>query len=273
MDKRIVEIQVNRNQETEDMQRSVAFDNKDPKNIKVTKILMFFSVFFGIAIILIGALFLIIMVCPLKEAEVTNCTLYDDKFIEETILNDKYSVNTVYVFVKNAFLPVKNIPFVDHYRVTMLSPNKIRIDVTEKKLFAYITSDSGEYVYFDDDGTVLEISDRLIEGVLPIMGISCEGASVGGKLPVEESTLMGILTLLKNLKKYEIEAENFYFDERGNLTYNVSRISVVFGSVDKDVADKVLRLSAILPKISDEKGILHMEDYSEEQTDIIFEKN
>ena len=41
----------------------------------------------------------------------------------------------------------------------------------------------------------------------------------------------------------------------------------------KYLNDKIVRLVEILPKLDGMTGVLHIEDYSEKNTDIIFEKD
>ena len=236
------------------------------------------AIFLRILVALLGlALFLgitvglIYLLCNIKKVNVVSCEKYTAEEMEEFVLNDEYSFNSVYVYFKNLILPVTNIPFVESYQVKLNSPTEITIVVKEKELFAYVTDEEGRYVYFDSDGVVQEVSERLIEGVLLIDGISCEDASVGKNLPVEGGTLLGVLTLIKNLRKYEIAAEAPAFDNRGDLWVVCGNVRVNFGSVD-NMAEKVTRLSIILPKVAGYTGILHLEDWTPEHTDIIFEK-
>ncbi len=214
---------------------------------------------------------IIYLACDVKEVNVTGTDKYSAEEIRDYVLNDEYSFNSVYVYLKNRIFPVKSIPFIETVTVSLSSPNTVVIELTEKDLFAYVMAEDGRYVYFDGDGVVQEISDRLIENVLLISGISCEEASVGENLPVDDKTLLGVLTLIKNLRKNEIEAEAPSFDKKGDLWVLCGTVSVNFGSVD-NIAEKVTRLHIILPQVQGMTGVLHLEDWTPDHTDIIFEK-
>ena len=92
-------------------------------------------------------------------------------------------------------------------KVRMTGLNALKITVTEKKMIGYVTLADGTYAYFDRDGVVQEVSDRLLEGLLPVGGISCEKARAGDELPVDEEILTYLTALLKGLEKYEITPE------------------------------------------------------------------
>lgn len=241
------------------------------KKAKRHKIAVFFEVLLGVVIFLLVAFLLIYFLCPTKNVTVEGNTRNNEFMLAATILNDKYSENAVYVYVKNNLFPVKNIPFVESYRIKLKNRDSVEIDVREKELYGVIESEAGQYVYFDSNGTVVEVSDVLFDDVLSVSGISCEEAAVGDTLPIEESALKGVLTLAKNLKKKDIPLSALTFDENGDIWMLYNGIFINFGDTD-NLPEKVTRISIILPKIEGQTGILHLEDYSTEHTDIIFEK-
>ena len=55
-----------------------------------------------------------------------------DETIENVVLNDKYSWNSLYVFAKYRFKKPESIPFVDTMDITLKSPHKLHIKVYEK---------------------------------------------------------------------------------------------------------------------------------------------
>ena len=59
-----------------------------------------------IVLIIVGAIvaagaFFVLEVCTVRDVEVEGNVLYDDETIKNTVLNDKFSTNTLYVFFKN----------------------------------------------------------------------------------------------------------------------------------------------------------------------------
>ena len=72
-----------------------------------------FTVILGVLIVLAIAALIIMKVFRVRDVEVEGNKLYDSKMIEDTVLNDEYSWNSLYVFLKYRFTDPKSIPFVD----------------------------------------------------------------------------------------------------------------------------------------------------------------
>lgn len=55
-------------------------------------------------------------------------------------------------------------------KVKIKGYDKLEIDVTEKKLFGCVLLSDNRMAYFDEDGKVVEVSDRVIENVMQVSG-------------------------------------------------------------------------------------------------------
>lgn len=101
--------------------------------------------------------------------------LYDAKVIEKAVLNDEYSWNSLYVFLKYKFVNTSEVPFVDTMEISLKDPQTLHIKVYEKGIMGYLyLSSINKNVYFDKDGIVTELSDRVIEDTPQILGIDCK---------------------------------------------------------------------------------------------------
>ncbi|MBQ1902364.1 MAG: FtsQ-type POTRA domain-containing protein [Lachnospiraceae bacterium] len=247
---------------------------KRPKRKKISKFRFYFiNIFLGIAIIAILAAIFIYAGCRIQKVSFEGNTVYAEEDLKNALLNDKYSFNSVYVYCKSIFKPVENVPFVESYSVKFNSPTSITIKVKEKSIMAYVPSSDGtNNVYFDEDGVVQEVSNLNVPGALMISGITVDDAKVGKQLDIDADQLEALLSMLKNVKKYDIEPASIYYDESGNLyiTYGEG-IQIEFGNSNY-MAEKVMRLSYILPKLEGMVGTLHLEGWNPENTDIVFEK-
>ena len=232
-----------------------------------------FNIILGIIILLVISFMLIYFLCKVKKVNVTGNTITGSEVIETEVLNDKYSENAVYVLLKSKFkfLRTKDIPFVKDYKISLTDRNTVLITVEEEMLFGYIPQADGSYAYFDENGIVVEISNLAVEGVMPLSGIECEAAEVGEQLPIDSDQLNLILTLTKNLKKNDLTTGGIFFDESGNLFMVYNTVFINYGD-GSELAAKVMRLPYILPKLDGMIGILHLEKFSLEETDIVFEK-
>lgn len=214
----------------------------------------------------------IIFFCQTSSVKVKGNTIGSDKEIEQYVLSDKYDENAVYATVRNFLFPRKDIPFVASYRVSMQSRNTLVIKVTEKEPYGFVESEKGDaYVYYGKDGNVLEVSDRLLEDVFRVVGLTAKEPKVGERLPVGESNVKTILTIQEEINREELEVAAITFSKDGTITFSTGNILVNLGT-RANIAEKLRRLPYILPKLKKQRGILHLEEWSEENTDIVFEK-
>ena len=74
-----------------------------------------------ITIAVLAILFLIALkLFTVKRVVVEGNELYDQKTIEDAVLNDKYSWNSLYVYLKYKVKDTKKIPFIDTMSISLL---------------------------------------------------------------------------------------------------------------------------------------------------------
>jgi cell division protein FtsQ len=214
----------------------------------------------------------VINVFTVEHVKIEGNELYDESLIKETVLNDEYSWNSLYVLIKYKFTETDEIPFVDTMEISMENPHTLRIRVYEKGLLGYVKISSvGENAYFDKDGIVTETSTRVIEGVPLIKGLECEKVVLYDKLPVENKQLKQLLTLTQTLKRNDLIPDSIsYASEYAPVLY-YGDIRVQLGSME-NLTQKVARVKQILPQLENERGTLHLENWTEENKDIVFQR-
>lgn len=236
-------------------------------------------------ILMVIAVFVVINVFVVKNVKVEGNKLYDEQLITDTVLNDEYSWNSLYVLLKYTFVDMEEIPFIDAMEVKLEDPQTLKIKVYEKGMLGYLyISAIGENAYFDKDGFVVETSTRIIENVPKIEGITCDEVVLYEKLPIENQKLRELLTLTQALKRAEFESELSQVLNREDLTPDMihfgleqspvvsyGNVEVWFGSIEL-LTEKVKHLLGIFPSMDGMVGILHMENWTEEFTQSTFEK-
>lgn len=238
------------------------------KKKRVKKILIALLVFL---LMLLIAAAIVIKVFVVKNVKVEGNILYDEQLIKETVLNDDYSWNSLYVLLKYTFVEAKDLPFIDTVEVKLNDPQTITIKVYEKGMMGYIyISAIGENAYFDKDGFVVEISSRVIENVPRIDGIACDEVVQYEQLPIDEQQLKQILTLTQSLKREDLEPDSINYSSEDELVLYYGDVAIRLGSIE-NLTQKVEHLSKILPNLSDKAGVLHMENWTEDSVNIIFE--
>ena len=227
-----------------------------------------------ILILLIAAgVFIVMNVFTVENVVVEGNELYSSTQIENMVLNDEYSWNSLYVDLKYRFVDIGEVPFVDTMEVSLDNPHTVHIKVYEKGMLGSLYINSiGQNAYFDKDGFVVETSTEVIDGVPKITGISCEEVVLYEKLQLENSDILrDLLNLTQTLKKYNLLPDEIQYDSNMEPVLYYGTIQVKIGSED-NLSQKVVRLSIILPQLDGLSGTLHLETWTPETTDIIWDR-
>ncbi len=231
----------------------------------------FLNILLGIIILGMLGYILSVAVFVVKRVDVSGNTLYSNAYIESKAMHDgKYRKSTFYQLAMGIIDPVRDIPFVESVKVTIKNPSTIHLKVTEKEMLGVIQGEDGKYVYFDDDGIVKEISKTKLNGVMPVTGLVPNDPKIGKSLSIDKESLTALLNTVKALKKYKMKVDSVKFEDKNRLSCNLGSIYVKFGKYEY-LNEKIMRLNIILPKLEGKKGKLHLENWSPNYTDIVFE--
>ncbi|MDD7637522.1 MAG: cell division protein FtsQ/DivIB [Clostridiales bacterium] len=232
-------------------------------------------IIFLIFVLLIALAVLIVWkVFTVKEVKVEGNELYSSEQIEQLVLNDEYSWNSLYVVVKYSLWNTEDVPFLDTMEVSLEDPHTVRISVYEKGMLGCFYIDTiGQYAYFDKDGFVVETSSEEIPGIPKITGITCQEVVLYEQLPLEqEEVLDNLLNLTQILKKYDLLPQEIHYDENLEPTLTYYGTRVVVGS-DEYLTQKVVRLSAIMPELAGLYGTLYLDSWTPDTTEIIYKRD
>jgi len=222
------------------------------------------------------AAYIIVEVFTVEKVVVEGNEWYSATQIEEMVLNDEYSWNSLYVTLKYRFVDIGEVPFVDDMEVSLDSPHTLRIKVYEKGILGYLYIPVlGQNAYFDKDGFVIETSTNIIPNTPKVTGLSCSEVVLYEKLPLEDNSVLRLLlNLTQTLKKYKIEPDEIAFDDKEGAIVYYDGIRVIVGD-EENLSQKIIKLATVLQKLSDmglSSGTLHLENWTEETTDIVFDK-
>lgn len=141
-------------------------------------------------------------------------------------------------------------------------------DSSDEQVLQAVESDAG-----NENATKFKAA---VTDVPRVIGITDKesGIALGDTIPaVTDGIYNTILGITRMVEKYEILPEMVCFDENQEiiLVYNNGNIHCNLGK-DTLLEEKITRVAAILPKLTDFTGILHLEDYDTDITNIIFAK-
>lgn len=225
-----------------------------------------------VILLLLIAVVVIFKVFTVENVKVEGNELYDKTLIEQTVLNDEYSWNSLYVLIKYTFTETQEVPFIDTMEVSLEDPHTLHIKVYEKGILGYLYIPSlGENAYFDKDGIVVETSTRIIEDVPMVKGLECDEVVLYDKLPIESTQLKQLLTLTQTLKRNDLIPDTISYTDKKEAIVYYGNIRIELGTIE-NLTQKVSCITGILPKLDGLAGTLHLEDWSEENTNYVFEK-
>ena len=219
---------------------------------------------------LVGTYYYITSQYKVTKVEVEGNEHYTDEEIKAMILKGGMSENSLFLSLKYRNKEISDIPFIESMTVEVVAPDTIEILVYEKALAGCVES-LGNYIYFDREGIVVEISEKKTEGIPQVMGLQIGSFALDEPLPVEDESIFGdILNVTQLLSAYEISATRIYFDKSGNLTLYFDEARVLLGE-SKELEEKLMLLKNILPSLEGKKGVLRLENYDEDTKNVTFE--
>lgn len=196
---------------------------------------------------------------------------YTDEEIIDMVMGEPYANNTIFLSLKYHNRGIDDIPFIQTMDVSIESKNSVKIMVYEKAVAGYVAY-LGRYMYFDNDGIVVETSEARTEGVPQVTGLSFDRVILYERLPVENEEVFGnVLNITHLLDKYDMPVDKIYFSPEYQVMLLFDEVRVEMGDT-ADIEEKIMRLSNMLPSLLGQSGTLDMKDFTEETDTFSFEK-
>lgn len=215
----------------------------------------------GVIAAIVAIALLVLFTCfHINDIEVVGNRHYSKEQIKDFVLENGYVDNTVLLMLKNKINPIEDIPFIAKLDVEYVNAHKITITVYEKAMAGCVEY-MNSYVYFDQDGYVLEISGRKLEDAPCITGMSFNTMELHEKLPIEDKDRFKlILKLTQLIQKYELKIDSIRFTSEGEIVLQYEDIRVEMG--DGSILERQLvDLEQILQGLAGKKGTLDMRDF------------
>ena len=138
------------------------------------------------------------------------------------------------------------------------------------------TSTSGT----DTSGALQAVTERgsdtqfrpALADVVEVTGLTEEPLKAGQTISVTDSGIFSTLQAVTRLfNKFGIKPDSISVDSGNNITLHYGTVDVCLGK-DILLEEKMARVDAILPQLKGLSGTLHLENYSEDTVNIIFDK-
>lgn len=195
---------------------------------------------------------------------------YTNEEIMEMVMDGPYGHNSIFLSMKYRDKEIKDIPFIETMDVAIEAKDTVRITVYEKAVAGYVTY-LGRYMYFDNEGIVVETSEEGTPGIPQVTGLSFNHIILHEPLPVEnQEVFQDILKITQLLDKYSLSVDKIYYDSDYQVTLIFGEVKVAMGASD-DIDEKIMKLQYMLPELEGKSGTLNMKEYTEETKTISFE--
>lgn len=138
----------------------------------------------GIINVLLMVMYFALTHFAVKTVQVDGNKHYSAEEIKSMVMTGYLGDNSLYLSLKYKNKGIEDIPFVETMDVMVQSNDTIRITVYEKALAGYVQY-LGRYMYFDNEGVVVETSKVTTKGIPQVTGLNFDHVVLHEKLPVE----------------------------------------------------------------------------------------
>ena len=224
-----------------------------------------------IVVLLLAGVIFFFTYYQVDEVQVMGSSHYSEKQIKKMVLRGPMASNSVLAPLIYTKKNTKDVPFVEGYTVTRLNRHTICVSVKEKDIVGCIPY-LDSYIYFDRNGTFIESSTERNEKIPFFDGIKVKHVIYNEELPIKDKTVMNTAVALSTIfQKNDKIPDHIEFSDDGQISLLYGDITVKLGK-DEYLEDKMTRVLAILPLISDKKGILHAENVNDNSKMITLEQ-
>ena len=133
------------------------------------------------------------------------------------------------------------------------------------------TDTSGALQAVTERGSDIQFRPALAD-VVEVTGLTEEPLKAGQTISVTDSGIFSTLQAVTRLfNKFDIKPDSISVDSGNSITLHYGTVDVCLGK-DTLLEEKMARADAILPQLKGLSGTLHLENYSEDTVNIIFDK-
>jgi len=216
--------------------------------------------------------FTIILVSVWQIFQVQSIEVLDLKHVEEGMILEwveegRYASSSLYLFWRHNHGDIELPPGVEDIEFHLRAPWAVQFVIYEKLVVACILHE-GNFIFFDQDGMVLLITDELREEVPMIRGLDVGQVYLHQTLPVEDQQVFQtILETTQTLRRHELYPDSIVCEGR-NINLYFGDIRVQLGH--ENLSERIIQIPPILSELYGESGVLHLEHFDSTTRNISF---
>ncbi len=216
-----------------------------------------YSIFFAVAFI--ALVLILLLISPVFN--VAKVTITGNSVLSEEYIKEKMGINnSINFFTYNTGKAKKRLlesspycHYVEKITIKRIFPDKLQINIEERRLSGFVEYLGTNYLYIDDNGRVLEIASFFDKKLPVVVGLKFSEFTLGKKLKVEnEGSFDIVVTLAQLFNKYEMQDDIIKVDvtKEDDIHLFINKIDVLFGdSIDAD--EKIRTIKVIMEKYKD----------------------
>lgn len=197
-----------------------------------------------------------------RTISIEGSSFYSEDKVKQMIFTNPVEENTIGFFLEQTLLGHKNLPFVREYQVNIHWPAEIQIKLYEKTIVAGVDY-SGQLIYFDKDGMVLETTTTPRENVPLFVIENVKKFSLYQTLDMGDSNLLQRVLKISNLIEHnKLVIDKIEFNESEDAFLYSGQIKIQLGTMES-YEDAMSALKTVLPtaKDNDLKGGIDLSNY------------
>lgn len=229
----------------------------------------------GILAIIFAVLFLGILIFNMaffmKKVTIQGCEYYSEEDIQEKLVTELTDKNTLLFYLRYHFGKGNTIPFIQQIDVEIIDNSSVLVQVYEKRMTGCIKN-MNEYIYFDKDGTVMEVSRERLDGIPFFTGLQAKEYALYEKLGVSDDSVFSIILSFSQLiERYSLPIDKIHISSLSGVTMYSGDVKILFGK-QRMYDEAVAELNHMLPKVLELKqpGVIDMRNFEKGQTTTIF---
>jgi len=223
----------------------------------------------GFVLVLLLVLFFVL--CSVKSVAVKGSQYYSEEDIKKKLMTEPTDGNAVLFWLRYHTGQGNDVPFIQQVDIELKSMSSVEITVYEKRMTGCIRN-MGEYVYFDKDGTVMEVSKDKLDGITLFTGLAASSYTLYSQLKVENTDIFRtILSLSQLIERYALAIDKVHIANQSGVTMYSGKVTIELG--EQQMYDEaVAELNHMLPKVLElnQKGTIDMKGFKAGQATIIF---
>lgn len=207
------------------------------------------------------------------EVTVEGNTYYSQDEVAKEFQDNVLEHNVLSFLLMDKLSLTPELPYVREYEITYPSVNHVHIRLYEKTIVAGIAY-INQYIYFDNEGMVLETTDEPKEGIPLFETKSLTTFSRYSKIHMEDTGLLEQILNLANLfVHYNVNWDRVKFNDRSEVLLYAGDITVKLGKRE-NYDEQISALAGILEQAQKEKlkGTMDLSGYDAKGT-VIFKED